>query len=246
MDECLFIRCMPYPYWLNMNQHQGSCTLRSSHMILLPCRLASSRPKLLTRPYVVEKREAGFERYGMATDASLSRTSAYSPVPHTSPSAPISVLFVCVCISVFAGWSQSLCFLCLSTGCRYLRSQMWALFAQDNSLCIWKQTTPPQKNLNKWRDLLWCVWAGSESFWRLLRQFLLCSLHSWSQVLDHKWLVLNIGRSSPDGSVIQSHLKYKWPYEITRAQFSVSGDIREVIVILEFGVSQFLYFYTEM
>ncbi len=101
MDECLFIRCMPYPYWLNMNQHQGSCTLRSSHMILLPCRLASSRPKLLTRPYVVEKREAGFERYGMATDASLSRTSAYSPVPHTSPSAPISVLFVCVCVYLF-------------------------------------------------------------------------------------------------------------------------------------------------
>lgn len=85
-----------------MNQHQGSCTLRSSHMILLPCRLASSRPKLLTKPYVVEKREAGSERYGTATDASLSRTvtSAYSPVLHESPSAPISLLFLCVLVCV--------------------------------------------------------------------------------------------------------------------------------------------------
>jgi len=69
-------------------------------MILLPCRLAGSRPKLLTRPYVVEKREAGLERYGTDTDASLSRTvtSTYSPVPHESPSAPLSLLFVCACV----------------------------------------------------------------------------------------------------------------------------------------------------
>lgn len=135
---------------LIVKQHQGSCTLRSSHMILLPCRLAGSRPKLLTRPYVVEKREAGSERYGTDTDASLSRTvtSTYSPVPHESPSAPLSLLFlfVCVCVFVFwfAGWSQ--CFLCLSSGCRPLRSH--SLFAQDDSLSVREQTA------KKWKDPL--------------------------------------------------------------------------------------------
>lgn len=52
---------------------------------------------------MVEKREAGSERYGTDTDASLSRTvtSTYSPVPHESPSAPLSLLFLFVCVCVY-------------------------------------------------------------------------------------------------------------------------------------------------
>lgn len=106
MDGCLFFICMPYPCSLKVNQHQGSCTLRSSHMILLPCRLAGSKPKQLTRPYVVEKREAGLERYGTAWPQTL-LCLALSRLP-THPSHTrhpvlqyLCCLFVCVYIYLF-------------------------------------------------------------------------------------------------------------------------------------------------
>lgn len=207
MDGCLFFICMPYPCSLKVNQHQGSCTLRSSHMILLPCRLAGSKPKQLTRPYVVEKREAGLERYGTARHGHRRFSVLHCHVclltRPTRVTQCSNICAVCLCVYIyicFSGWSQSLCFLSLSlsTGCRPLRSH--SLFTQDDSLCIWVQTTKKKK-----KSLLWCVWAVSKSFWKWLWQFLLCGLHSWSQVLDHKWLVLNTGKSIPDGFVIQMH-----------------------------------------
>ncbi len=73
-------------------------------------------------------------------------------------------LCVCVCVSVFAGLSQSLCFLCLSTGCRHLRSQMCALFAQDNSLCIWKQTTHKKQKKMKRPTVVCLSWI-----WKFLK-----------------------------------------------------------------------------
>lgn len=75
-------------------------------MILLPCRLAGSKPKQLTRPYVVEKREAGLERYGTAWPQTL-LCLALSRLP-THPSHTrhpvlqyLCCLFVCVYIYLF-------------------------------------------------------------------------------------------------------------------------------------------------